>query len=160
MKRYVPDTWRHDAEQALVKGRRVDRMIPPFLLDSPVSRVGYWWGTAVGLAWGYTWSRGKVTRHKGMWVFRGMPKWAFPRGGVCVGSCFLTGDDVPTEPVLNHELVHVRQWRRYGFLMPLLYGLSGRNALTNRFEVEAGLEDGNYVPRRRGRDSLGDQREA
>ena len=40
-----------------------------------------------------------------------------------------------------------RQWRRYGFLMPLLYLLAGRNPLTNRFEILAGLEDGNYVPR-------------
>ena len=31
--------------------------------------------------------------------------------------------------------------------MPLLYGLAGRNPLRNRFEIEAGLEDGNYVPR-------------
>ena len=41
----------------------------------------------------------------------------------------------------------MRQWQRYGFLMPLLYTLAGRNALTNRFEIEAGLEDGNYLPR-------------
>ena len=30
---------------------------------------------------------------------------------------------------LAHEAVHVRQWRRYGMLMPLLYALAGRDAL-------------------------------
>lgn len=149
MMRRIPENWEHNAEQALIKGRRVDRLVPPFLLDSPISRVGYWWGTAVGMTWGYLWSRGAVTRHNGLWVFSGLPSWAFPRGGVCVGACFLTGPGVPSDHVLAHESVHMRQWRRYGFLMPLLYSLSGRNALTNRFEIEAGLEDGNYVPRRR-----------
>ena len=33
--------------------------------------------------------------------------------------------------------------------MPLLYLLAGRDPLRNRFEIEAGLEDGNYVPRPR-----------
>ncbi|MGF3053759.1 Fe-S oxidoreductase [Microbacterium sp. YY-03] len=139
--------WKHDADQALIKGRRIDHLIPPFLLDSPISRVGYWWGTAVGMTWGFIWSRGKITESEGLWVFRGLPSWAFPRGGVCVGRCFLTGPRVPSAAVLKHERVHMRQWRRYGFLMPLLYTIAGRNALTNRFEIEAGLEDGNYVPR-------------
>ncbi|MBA8816581.1 hypothetical protein FHX48_001654 [Microbacterium halimionae] len=31
--------------------------------------------------------------------------------------------------------------------MPMLSALSGRDPLRNRFEIEAGLEDGNYVPR-------------
>ena len=31
--------------------------------------------------------------------------------------------------------------------MPLLYLVAGRDPLTNRFEIMAGLEDGNYVPR-------------
>ena len=49
----------------------------------------------------------------------------------------------------RHELVHVEQWRHYGLAMPLLYALAGHNPLRNRFEIEAGLEDGGYV--RRGR---------
>ena len=81
-------------------------------------------------------------------MFRGMPRWAFRRGGVCVGGCYLTGDDAVTDRVLVHEAVHARQWRRYGFLMPVLYLLAGRDPLRNRFEIEAGLEDGNYIPRR------------
>ncbi len=70
-----------------------------------------------------------------------------PARGVCVGDCFLTGDVPPSDAVLGHEAVHVRQWRRYGFLMPLLYFLAGRDPLRNRFEIEAGLVEGNYVPR-------------
>ncbi|MGB3840589.1 MAG: GNAT family N-acetyltransferase [Rhodanobacter sp.] len=49
--------------------------------------------------------------------------------------------------VLRHEGVHKQQWLRYGFLMPVLYLFAGRNALRNRFEIEAGLEDGGYVRR-------------
>ncbi|MBY0690015.1 Fe-S oxidoreductase [Microbacterium marinilacus] len=130
-------------------GDRLDRLIPGFLLDSPVSLVGYRWGTAVGWAWGSLWSTGVVERHAGLWVFRGMPAWAFPRGGVCVGGCFLTGDRPLRDELLRHEGVHREQWRRYGFLMPLLYLLAGRDPLRNRFEIAAGLRAGGYVRARR-----------
>ncbi|QMU97800.1 Fe-S oxidoreductase [Microbacterium esteraromaticum] len=139
--------WRADAERALERGRRIDRFIPALLLDSPISRVGFAWGTAVGWAWGSLWSTGAVQRRHGLWVFRGLPAWSFARGGVCVGGCFLTGDRDPSDAVLRHEAVHKRQWQRYGFLMPVLYLLAGRNPLRNRFEIEAGLEDGGYVAR-------------
>ena len=142
-----PAGWRAAAERAVVRGRRFDRLIPAFLLDSPISRVGYWYGTTVGWVWGTLWSTGRVEKRDGLWVFRGMPGWTFARGGVCVGGCFLTGDGRVTERLLQHEAVHQRQWQRYGFLMPLLYLLAGRDPLRNRFEIEAGLEDGNYVPR-------------
>jgi hypothetical protein len=46
--------------------------------------------------------------------------------------------------VLRHEAVHVRQWQKYGMLMPFLYFLAGSDPLTNRFEIEAGLEEGGY----------------
>ncbi|ALJ21228.1 hypothetical protein [Microbacterium sp. No. 7] len=147
MRRPPPD-WEQRAARALARGRRCDRLIPGFLLDSPVSRLGYWWGTAVGWTWGLIWSTGRIERREGLWVFRGLPEWAFGRGGVCVGGCYLTGDAVVTDAVLRHEAVHARQWRRYGFLMPVLYLLAGRNPFANRFEIEAGLEDGNYLRRR------------
>jgi hypothetical protein len=134
------------ADRAVARGRRVDRFLP--FLDSRVSLTGYAWGTAVGWAWGSIWSTGRIERRDGLWIFRGLPRWAFRRGGVCVGGCYLTGDDALTDGVLRHEAVHARQWRRYGFLMPILYLLAGRDPLRNRFEIEAGLEDGNYVPRR------------
>ena len=145
--RRLPADWRAQAERALERGRRFDRLIPGFLLDSPISRVGYWYGCTVGWIWGSLWSRGRIERHGRLRVFRGLPAWAFPRGGVCVGNCFLTGDGRTDERLLTHESVHERQWRRYGFLMPVLYALAGRNPLRNRFEIEAGLEDGNYVRR-------------
>lgn len=118
------------------------------LTDSPVSRVGYWWATAVGFVWGSLWSTGRVERRNGLWVFQGMPKWTFGRGGSCVGGCYLTDRNVGRR-VLVHEAVHRQQWRRYGMLFPLLYFVAGRDPLKNRFEIEAGLEDGGYLPRRR-----------
>ena len=142
-----PATWRKDARRAVARGRRIERVIPSFLLDSRVSLVGFWYGRIVGWMWGSLWSTGRVERRAGLWVFRGLPGWAFPRGGVCVGDCYLSGDEPVTDAVLRHEAVHARQWRRFGLLMPLLYQLAGRDPLRNRFEIEAGLEDGNYVPR-------------
>jgi len=143
----MTDDWRPAAERALARGRRIDRLIPGILLDSPVSLVGYAYGNAVGWIWGGLWSTGRIERRAGLWVFRGMPSWTFARGGVCVGGCYLTGDAPIDDRVLRHEAVHKTQWRRYGMLMPLLYLLAGRDPLTNRFEIEAGLADGNYVDR-------------
>jgi hypothetical protein len=145
--RRPPADWRAQAQRALERGRAVDRFIPGALLDSPVSRIGYLYGCTVGWIWGTLWSRGRIERHGRLWVFRGLPSWAFPRGGVCVGNCFLTGDGRTDARLIAHESVHERQWRTYGFLMPVLYALAGRNPLRNRFEIEAGLEDGNYVRR-------------
>ncbi|WEG07812.1 Fe-S oxidoreductase [Microbacterium horticulturae] len=142
-----PTGWRERADRAVARGRRWDRLIPAFLLDSPISRAGAWYGTAVGWIWGSIWSTGRIERHGELWVFQGMPPRTFRRGGVCVGRCFLTGDDTPSASVLRHEAVHARQWQRYGILMPFLYLFAGTDPLRNRFEIEAGLEDGNYVPR-------------
>jgi hypothetical protein len=142
-----PPGWRAAAERAVVRGRRIDARIPRLLLDSPVSRVGFWYGNAVGWLWGSLWSTGRIERRDGLWIFHGMPRWTFRRGGVCVGGCFLTGDSPVTDRLLRHEAVHAVQWRRYGMLMPLLYLLAGRDPLRNRFEIEAGLEDGGYLPR-------------
>lgn len=138
-----------EAEWAVERGKALDRWIPHFLLNSPLSYLGYLYGTAVGWIWGAVWSTGEIERRGGVWVFRGMPSWTYPRGGVCAGGCFLTGDRDPDEAVLRHEAVHTRQWRTYGFLMPVLYLIAGQDPLRNRFEIEAGLEDGNYLPRRR-----------
>jgi hypothetical protein len=137
----------------------VSRMIRVRLTDSPISTAGYWWATAVGFAWGFLWSRGRIERRRGLVVFRGMPRWTFGRGGSCVGGCYLTSSNV-SHAVLGHEAIHRAQWRKYGMLFPILYWMSGRNPLTNRFEVEAGLEAGGYVPRRPGRESRPGRRAA
>lgn len=115
-----------------------------FFLDTPLSRLGYWYATAVGYAWGSIWSTGRVERRDGLFVFRGMPSWTFGRGGSCVGACYLTNQNV-SSAVLQHEAVHKRQWQRYGMLFPLMYAISGRDPLRNRFEIEAGLERGGYL---------------
>ncbi|WP_349898950.1 Fe-S oxidoreductase [Parafrigoribacterium soli] len=122
------------------------RVTKTVLLDSPISRAGYTYATAVGMAWGFIWSTGHIERRNGLVVFRGMPKWAFGRGGSCVGGTYLTDDNV-TDDVLEHEAVHKSQWARYGMLLPLLYFVAGRNPLKNRFEIEAGLEKGGYLSR-------------
>ncbi|GAA1689743.1 hypothetical protein GCM10009808_03360 [Microbacterium sediminicola] len=132
------------AEDAVARGQRMDQWIP--LLDSPASRLGAEIATAIGFVWGALWSTGQIRRIDGLWVFAGMPSWTFPRGGVCVGSCYLTADNTAAR-VLRHERVHVRQWRRYGLLLPILNVMAGRDARRNRFEIEAGLEDGGYLPR-------------
>lgn len=113
------------------------------LLDSPVSRLGWLFATAVGLAVGVPLSTGPVRVVDGLIVCTGLPRWVFRRGGTCVGSVYLTRDN-DGERVLRHERVHVEQRRRYGMLMPLVYALAGQDPLRNRFEVAAGLEDGNY----------------
>lgn len=146
-----PDGWRERADRAVRRGQVLDRFIPPFLLDSPVSRAGYLYATGVAWVWGGLLSTGRIERKNGLWVFRGMPQWAFARGGVCTGACFLTGDGRVPASVLRHEAVHRRQWQKYGMLMPLLYLIAGRDPLRNRFEIEAGLEDGRYIPRQRTR---------
>jgi hypothetical protein len=113
------------------------------LLDSPVSRGGSRVATAVGLAIGLPLSTGEVRRHGDLIVLTGLPSWVFGRGGTCVGRVYLTRDNAGPD-VLEHEAVHVVQWRRYGLLMPLLYWWAGRDPLRNRFEIEAGLEKGGY----------------
>lgn len=118
------------------------------LLDSPVSRAGYHFATVVGLTWGFLCSTGRVERRNGLFVFTGMPKRTFGRGGSCVGACYLTDSNV-SDDILEHEAVHKRQWQRYGMLFPFLYLIAGRDPLRNRFEIEAGLEKGGYLRRRR-----------
>jgi hypothetical protein len=120
------------------------------LIDSPLSRAGYLYATAVGLVWGAIWSTGRIERRAGLVVFRGLPAWAFGRGGSCVGGVYLTNQNVSAD-VLEHEAVHKAQWQRYGMLFPLLYFIAGRDPLENRFEIEAGLEKGGYVRKRRPR---------
>jgi hypothetical protein len=132
----------------------MSRMFRIRLTDSRVSRAGYWWATAVGFAWGFLWSRGPIEVRQGLVIFTGMPRWTFGRGGSCVGGCYLT-DRNDSDAVLGHEAVHKAQWRTYGALFPILYWMSGFDPVRNRFEIEAGLEAGGYLSRRRGRRGTG-----
>lgn len=112
----------------------------------PLAFLGYAYATAVGLIWGFVLSTGKIRRIGGLWVFQGMPRWSFGRGGSCVGACYFTDSNV-SEAVLRHEAVHRRQWRHYGLALPILYFFAGKDPLHNRFERDAGLVDGGYLPR-------------
>lgn len=108
------------------------------------ARTGYLIATALALVWGLPLSRGPVRREAGLIVLTGLPRWAFGRGGTTIGGVYLTCDlDSPS--VLRHEAVHRRQWQRHGLTMPIRYALAGRDPLHNRFEVEAGLQDGGYT---------------
>lgn len=113
------------------------------VVDSPLSRLGCSFATLLGLTIGVPLSTGRVRVVGDLIVCRGLPRWAFKRGGTCIGRVYLTRDnDGPR--VLRHEARHVIQWRKYGMLMPLLYFLAGSDPQTNRFEIEAGLEEGGY----------------
>lgn len=126
--------------------RSISRILERVFINSPLSRLGCSIATVIGLLWAVPLSTGAITRHGELIVCRGLPRWAFRRGGVCVGRVFITRN--ATSPaVLRHESVHVEQWRKYGLLFPLLYAVAGNDPLRNRFEIEAGLADGGYVRR-------------
>ena len=104
---------------------------------------GYWLATALALIWGAPLARFRVARHGDLLVCAGLPRWAFGRGGTTIGAVYLTRGTV-SEAVLRHEAVHRQQWRRYGLAFIVLYFAAGLDPLRNRFEIEAGLEDGGY----------------
>ncbi|RFA20296.1 Fe-S oxidoreductase [Subtercola boreus] len=119
-------------------------ILKPLLLAPPVVRAGYLYATLVGLVWGAALSTGRIRRVEGLFVCRGVPTWAFSRGGSCIGGVYLTDtNDAPT--VLEHEAIHRRQWMTYGLTFPLVYALAGTDPLKNRFEIEAGLTKGGYL---------------
>ncbi|MEO6532140.1 MAG: hypothetical protein ABIO06_01045 [Pseudolysinimonas sp.] len=113
-----------------------------FLLLPVIARPGYWLATFVAFVWGCL-MLGHWGRRHGLYSFIGMPNWAFGRSGTTVGAIYLT-NDTTTDAVLEHELVHAQQWKKYGLCFLPLYIAAGANALGNRFEVEAGLERGGY----------------
>jgi hypothetical protein len=113
---------------------------PPGWLRS----IGFDYATLVGLTIGLPLSKGRVRKEGDLIIFTGLPQWAFKRGGTTIGQVYLTRDN-DGDDVIEHEKVHVEQWRKYGFWFPLLYALAGPNPHTNRFEIEAGLEKGGYV---------------
>ncbi|CAD6000619.1 Fe-S oxidoreductase [Agreia sp. COWG] len=119
------------------------RAVRTVVLAPPLARAGYLYATAVALGWGFVLSTGRIRRVDGLFVCQGLPPWAFSRGGSCVGGVYLT-DDNAKPAVLEHEAVHRQQWKTYGMVFPVLYFFAGRDPLSNRFEIEAGLEKGNY----------------
>jgi hypothetical protein len=113
------------------------------LMWPPVARPGYWFATACAFVWGRI-LFGRFTKGPQIWYFWRMPKWSYGRGGTTIGAIYLTTDNV-AQPILEHEAVHRTQWKAYGLAFIPLYIAAGSPALTNRFEVEAGLEKGGYI---------------
>lgn len=116
------------------------------LFSRPVAVPGYHLATQAALAWGRLLG-GDVRREGELHVISGLPTWAFGRGGTTVGATFLTNANVSAD-VLAHEEVHRQQWLRYGLAFVPMYYAAGIDALTNRYEIEAGLELGGYLPKR------------
>jgi hypothetical protein len=70
----------------------------------------------------------------------------FGRGGTTIGGVYLTRRNV-SSAVLRHEAVHADQWARYGLSFAVRYLVEEirRPGPENRYEIEAGLEDGGYA---------------
>jgi len=130
--------------RAVVGFAEMHPVLRAIALSRVVARPGYWFATLCGLVWGGILSLGRIGFDGGVIVARRMPRWSFGRGGTTIGAVYLTRDK--TAPaVLTHESVHRAQWRRYGLAFIPLYVAAGPNPLTNRFEVQAGLEAGGYT---------------
>jgi hypothetical protein len=126
--------------------RRLRRAVRAVVCWRPFALVGFAVATVCAFAWGCLWL-GHYQRRAGVHFFQNLPRWAFGRGGTTIGAVYLTRTNT-SDRVLEHERVHVEQWRRYGLAFVPLYLAAGREATRNRFEIEAGLELGGYRPRR------------
>lgn len=101
--------------------------------------------TVAALWWGRLWG-GTISfdDEYGLYVCTGM-RGGFARGGTTVGGVFLTRTP-PTRRLLRHEAIHADQWARHGlgFAVRYLREELRNPGPHNRFEIEAGLEDGGY----------------
>lgn len=120
------------------------RWLRAVMLHPLIARPGYWFATAMGLLWGAILSGFRLRREGGVIVARGLPRWAFGRGGTTIGAVYLTNTNI-TPNILEHEAVHRAQWKRYGLAFIPLYIAAGQDGRRNRFEIEAGLKKGGYV---------------
>jgi hypothetical protein len=137
-------------ERAVGSVVRIGARVPGlrrFLLWPAVARPGYWFATACAWLWGRI-LFGHYAKGGGIHYFSRLPRWAYGRGGTTIGAIYLTTDNTAAD-VLEHEAVHKAQWKKYGLAFIAVYVAAGSPPLTNRFEVEAGLEKGGYVRPRR-----------
>ena len=130
--------------QRLVRSVARVRWLRGMLLSRVVARPGYWCATLCGLIWGTVLSLGRIRSQGGVIVARKCPRWAFGRGGTTIGAVFLTNHALDQD-TLAHEAIHRAQWKRYGLAFIPLYVAAGASAVTNRFEIEAGLRRGGYL---------------
>ncbi|WBU38260.1 hypothetical protein [Homoserinibacter sp. YIM 151385] len=135
-------------ERTAQRLERAGRRVPGLravLLSPVVARPGYWFASACGWIWGAALLlAARPRREGGLLVCDGLPSWAFGRGGTTIGAVYLTTSNTGPD-VLAHEAVHRAQWRRYGLVFIVLYVAAGEDAMSNRFEIEAGLERGGYA---------------
>lgn len=84
----------------------------------------------------------------GLYVASGMAG-GFGRGGTTIGRVYLTRSNT-ARSVLRHESVHAAQWERYGVLFAVRYLAEEirHPGAANKYEIEAGLEDGGYTGKR------------
>lgn len=104
--------------------------------------------TALGLCWARLWGATVAfDDESGLFVCTGM-RGGFGRAGTTIGGVFLTRK-VPSRRVLRHEAIHADQWARHGigFAVRYLWEEMRNPGARNRFEIEAGLADGNYRPK-------------
>lgn len=126
-------------------GRKVGGPVFQAATAPPVAKTGAAIATQAARLWGRILG-GKERKVGDLTVVTGLPPWAFGRGGTTIGSTYLTRDSDSPE-VLEHEEVHRQQWERYGLWFIPMYFASGAEATKNRFEIEAGLEKGGYLPK-------------
>jgi hypothetical protein len=131
---------------AIDRGVRRVRPLRAILLWPVFTRPGYWFATGCAFVYG-TVLRGRFQKRQGIHFFDRMPTGSYGRGGTTIGAIYLTTDNVSDE-VLAHEAEHTAQWKRYGLWFIPLYIAAGSDAMTNRFEVGAGLELGGYLRKR------------
>lgn len=84
---------------------------------------------------------------KPVMVCSSAPFFLHGKGGTQVGDTFVTSADrnVISNEVIEHEMVHKEQQRRYGLLfIPLYFSQSVINGCENSFEEEAGFAKGHY----------------
>lgn len=92
----------------------------------------------------------RYDKKTGMWVAAGS-SFGFNRGGTTYGSTFVTGNPNPDERTMRHESIHAGQWASFGggIGFPIAYFTEEafHPGAENRYERDAGLEDGCYVDR-------------
>lgn len=72
----------------------------------------------------------------------------YGRGGTNVGGTYVTGFEKAyvEDDRLDHESVHTKQWEKSGFLFMPKYFMAGTDPCHNRYEIDAGLGKGGYLP--------------
>ncbi|SDC41576.1 hypothetical protein SAMN05421872_102216 [Nocardioides lianchengensis] len=102
--------------------------------------------TVLALAWARLWRRPvRFDETAGIFVAVGVPLGAV-RAGTSYAGVYLARRE-PDAAMLRHEAVHAEQWARHGLSFPFRYWLEElrHRGSRNRFEIEAGLEDGDYA---------------